>query len=402
MRTLPIHLNRLDAALRKQGVALKRHQLLEACAAAFGHHNSNEFAAAVKAGRKDPPKAIVLGTAGHDSGRDLILLEDPVAGATYAVEREHLESEAFGPSPYGSLLDLRDALKDTSVSEALSFGGIEGGKVRYEIIAGGDGLELDPETGTLCAAEGDDKIVFLTNGCCESANGTPELLSRHGLRFEMDEGAFYPLTKGEEMLIAEDEAVMSNGRSVLFGYTVLHQGQKFACPTMEFHHGPGEAERRDALAEAKAYAANIRPKFEAHGGKVVVEDDQGDRICVLILMPFKAIMRSCAEFSDWKRLFALLAMPASGPRVTATFHPEAWQNDHAISVDAEGATEWDVTHLIIAMERREALSLKDNSDQADDLRLDGEAPRWIRDWTGPFRVEVAESVEAYFEALDAG
>ncbi len=51
MKSLPVILDRLDWALKAQGVNLKRSQLLEVASAAFGHHNSNETTAAAKAGR---------------------------------------------------------------------------------------------------------------------------------------------------------------------------------------------------------------------------------------------------------------------------------------------------------------------------------------------------------------
>lgn len=54
-----IILSRLDSALRKRGVTLKRAALLETAAAAFGHHNSNEFTAALGRGDYDATAAAI-------------------------------------------------------------------------------------------------------------------------------------------------------------------------------------------------------------------------------------------------------------------------------------------------------------------------------------------------------
>lgn len=113
MRKTPIILDRLDAALKLQGVALKRSRLLEAAAAAFGYRSSNEFAAADADGGLDAAPAVPVG-AGTIAGVPLIALRDG-SGAVYAVEASFLEAadgmrrETFGPSPYGGLVDLSGA-----------------------------------------------------------------------------------------------------------------------------------------------------------------------------------------------------------------------------------------------------------------------------------------------------
>src|SRR3546814_6277354 len=54
LKTTPIYLDRLDSALKKAGVYIKRCPLLETTAAAFGFHNSNEFTAAAARGDLAP------------------------------------------------------------------------------------------------------------------------------------------------------------------------------------------------------------------------------------------------------------------------------------------------------------------------------------------------------------
>ena len=88
-------------------------------------------------------------------------------------------------------------------------------------------------------------------------------------------------------------------------------------------------------------------------------------------------------------------------RVIAIFHPQAWLNDYAIDVDAEGDTAFDVTAEIEAMVRETALALKDDQYPSDDLRQAKAAPDWVKNWGGPYWVETEESIAAYYAAKDA-
>lgn len=116
MRTLPIHLDRLDAALRSKGVTLKRHSLVEIAAAAFGYHNQNQLTAAAKAGDLEPAPARGIGIVSVQ-GRDMTLLED-AEGRPFAIASDPVattdKSAAFMVSPYGGIVDMRsvDVLPD--------------------------------------------------------------------------------------------------------------------------------------------------------------------------------------------------------------------------------------------------------------------------------------------------
>lgn len=84
--------------------------------------------------------------------------------------------------------------------------------------------------------------------------------------------------------------------------------------------------------------------------------------------------------------------------IIARFHPQAWVNNYAIAVDPEGPTEFDVTAEIVAMGREAALAITDDDFKGDNLRFAAAAPQWVRNWSGPFYVEVAEAIAAYFGA----
>lgn len=82
--------------------------------------------------------------------------------------------------------------------------------------------------------------------------------------------------------------------------------------------------------------------------------------------------------------------------VIAKFHPQVWINDHAVDADPEGETSFDVTEAIEAMGREKALLLDDNEYESDELRELPGAPAWVRDWSGPFWVEVKASIAEHF------
>jgi hypothetical protein len=75
----------------------------------------------------------------------------------------------------------------------------------------------------------------------------------------------------------------------------------------------------------------------------------------------------------------------------ATFHPQAWVNDYAISVDPEGETSWEVEEdeIEAAMADfgvdRERVMERDEH-ESDDFRNSRNAPQWVRDWSGPFYI----------------
>jgi hypothetical protein len=67
------------------------------------------------------------------------------------------------------------------------------------------------------------------------------------------------------------------------------------------------------------------------------------------------------------------------------FHPQAWINDYAVEVDPEGPVEW-------AMPWPDDAPIpKDDRYESDDLRTHENAPEWVRQWQGPFYVEVQEN-----------
>lgn len=110
MKSAPIYLDRLGAALTRAGINLKRSQILEIAASAFGYHNSNEFSAAAKRGDLLPAAAQPIGAVDLPNGKAIVVLTDVQSGRPYAIDQNFIDqivtnerSEKIGVTPYGTL-----------------------------------------------------------------------------------------------------------------------------------------------------------------------------------------------------------------------------------------------------------------------------------------------------------
>ncbi|MFC1457777.1 hypothetical protein ACETIH_13805 [Microvirga arabica] len=246
--------------------------------------------------------------------------------------------------------------------------------------------------------------LYILNGCCEVAHAGPRLFSKLGLEWSVDhDGFFYPLTKKESPFVGEDGFALPNGYWPHMAYSCLYESKKFACPTIEVGFGQdGEGDRDAELRQLNAYAAEIRPRIEAIGGHVIVEEDEPDETThtLQVLIPFDYIVQNAVEFDDWKIKLARLMMPKGTPKVMAEFTPQVWVGDQTMVVDPQGDTTWDITPEIVAMGRQKALDLQDDQHNTDDFRYTLNAPKWVQDWDGPFYIEVSEQIAAFYEALD--
>lgn len=94
-----------------------------------------------------------------------------------------------------------------------------------------------------------------------------------------------------------------------------------------------------------------------------------------------------------------LTTTSAKTRYVATFEPQAWQNDYANPVDPEGETSWDCTKFVTRPPKwlREGVTefyfieLKTEGamlDTDDIFKCDPAAPKWVREWKGPFTITV--------------
>ena len=112
------------------------------------------------------------------------------------------------------------------------------------------------------------------------------------------------------------------------------------------------------------------------------------------------LLKACSLLSNsqWAEFSQVGGTQTSQQTVIAKFQPQAWVNDYAIAVDPEGPTEFDVTAEVIAMGREASMLIEDAQYSSDDLRDASAAPQWIKEWAGPFSIEVQESIKEFWES----
>lgn len=86
--------------------------------------------------------------------------------------------------------------------------------------------------------------------------------------------------------------------------------------------------------------------------------------------------------------------------VTLTFVPQAWRNDHAIEVDPSGPTDWTIPLSLLLQRFPTEVDWHAKAEDRDDLRYEGDAPQWIRDWPGPFEVSLDDEPDDVWSRSD--
>ncbi len=76
--------------------------------------------------------------------------------------------------------------------------------------------------------------------------------------------------------------------------------------------------------------------------------------------------------------------------VTLRFTPLAWIRDYAVTVDDEGPATWEVPRALLLERFPLEKDWLEQDEERDAMRFEGNAPAWIRDWTGPFEVDMAQ------------
>ncbi|WIW89606.1 hypothetical protein K3M67_06510 [Sphingobium sp. V4] len=92
----------------------------------------------------------------------------------------------------------------------------------------------------------------------------------------------------------------------------------------------------------------------------------------------------------------------SGPTVTLRFRPQAWIRDNAFDVDPEQPDTWDIPVAILLNRFPTEDDWHEDYGARDDMRFEGRAPRWIREWSGPFEVELAPDAASPWELSATG
>jgi hypothetical protein len=152
--------------------------------------------------------------------------------------------------------------------------------------------------------DGSKTPVYLTNQSCEVTHDHDMLLDHFSLPYGEFDGSFYPLTKAEEIYIADDlHTEIANGFGALMGYSALYQGEKFLMPSVEVQWGEFGADTEEqALEFAKRFVAEIEPRVTAAGGHVILDDNHPEeRHLVQVLLPFAYAQKTAQDYDSWSK-----------------------------------------------------------------------------------------------------
>lgn len=78
------------------------------------------------------------------------------------------------------------------------------------------------------------------------------------------------------------------------------------------------------------------------------------------------------------------------PTVTLQFKPQAWIDDYAVSVDVDHPDRWTVPLALLLERFPTEQDWRHRDEDRDQMRDEGDAPTWIRNWSGPFEIDVAD------------
>lgn len=228
-------------------------------------------------------------------------------------------------------------------------------------------------------ASSDNELVFLTSHelelvgsedlpeLCRPHLGTDKVLNDDDLPVALGRAARW---KGEYWYVAD----------VVFGWGEAHSG----------NDAPGINTRESALGRAHRYADYVRSDVEALGGLLQTEEEAADFAHVVEILLPASLAHQAEDAEDWFSALSYLLASAEQrektQQVTAEFTAQAWFRDCVYSVDAEGDTVWDATFDARLGGRKNAQRAL--ATDADDYRSSPLAPKWIRDWSGPFDVQL--------------
>jgi len=379
--TQNIVLDRLQKALASRGVDWRRSAILEIASETFGFLDGNAFVAAMKEGRFDPPAAEMLGVAWHD-GQKLTVLRDPLSDAVYALETEALPAATrhvrLGVSPYGGLLRMPDDAFETAGAAAEPIEGslsltvasvvtrtLDDGRTAFTLTSNPDADEKKPD------------IVYVVDN--QGGSNDPEVAEWRHL-----------LTAEDDIHVHCDPVHWADAWRMARVDGRLH----FAITAGEEYDG-----HEQAVLALRSFQTYVEARAEAIGrvgGIIRCHDDTFfGRIELEVMLPVD-LAAKVDDIRDWHEAIAIL-LGADHEAVTARFGPQTWVKDDALDTDPEGETDIDVTVEVLLMGSKAARAVEDYRDSSDEFQMAVLAPDWIRNWKGPFYVEVADGIADYLD-----
>lgn len=83
-------------------------------------------------------------------------------------------------------------------------------------------------------------------------------------------------------------------------------------------------------------------------------------------------------------------------KAMALFRPQAWVDDWAVDADPDGPQIYDISPELVAMGVDAAMQIKDLTNESDEFKDAKNAPDWVKEWSGPFEVDVEDAILDFF------
>lgn len=166
----------------------------------------------------------------------------------------------------------------------------------------------------------------------------------------------------------------------------------------------GEFIHLTSIEESKSCGDLLVPFVLAEASDAGVGSDAREALTRMLRSAARQLEEVASQLEALDSTEAAAAAAADGgPMVKLRFQPQAWQNDYAIEADAEGEVRWSIplSDPVFDDARTRGGLPEDDRYESDALREHLLAPKWMRDWSGPFyvRIENRDEIEAHFEGL---
>ncbi|MBS7671623.1 hypothetical protein [Croceicoccus gelatinilyticus] len=128
--------------------------------------------------------------------------------------------------------------------------------------------------------------------------------------------------------------------------------------------------------------------IEREATVIVEADDEADAI--------EAASEGAAPVHGWTTRYETMQdetyedAKLLGETVRLRFRPQTWFQNNAYPADAEGPTDFEVSKARFLEMFENELQFTDDHSARDDLRHEGTSSHWIRDWSGPFEVDLLD------------
>jgi hypothetical protein len=163
-----------------------------------------------------------------------------------------------------------------------------------------------------------ENMIFMTNGCCETAKIKQTDLKKHNLEFQKEHvscDTWYPLTKKEELFIGEDFCKINSELYGNMAYSLLYEGKKWLG--VEFTVAYADGEHEDELSKESAAKENLNIcnilliiAYEVNGlvawsEEVAHEYEESSseidgEYSSYLLIPFDYAFNNAKDFNEWK------------------------------------------------------------------------------------------------------